>query len=891
MAIITVSSQTIDYKTDAASVVLRLRPSHNFITAEDKPIVSESVLDIACVKSTRTSSTGEIVPTLQIPSFKLDSTRDAKDYKSSFWIAEFYGDGLTLGYYEGFEMFQLPALFSTGTTATWSQIRQFNAPLTPIVYDRSTYSREQIDEITYNASLVGGRTTALETEVWGARATSVSGAGTLASLLARLNSDFAAATSRSNHTGTQSYSTITGLGTAANLNTGTGAGQIPVLDGTGKLSSSTLPAIAITDTSVVSSEVSMLALTAQVGDVAVRSDLNKSFILKGSDPTSLSNWQELLTPTDAVLSVAGRTGAVALTKSDVGLSLLANALQVSDVTSASSIISTTTDFVVDGSKTVELGINLTNLNSQIYTKDKAVLQAGISNTIAITTDDSGQTISLDVIGASNIDASSTVKGLTKLTVNPATSTNPLAVGDNDPRMSVATGSQIGLMGTADRTKLGHYPAGAFTLGDLLYASGADLAVLAGQTTPSRKFLRQTGTGTVSAAPAWDTLVAGDIPSLDASIITSGILAATRGGTGNGFTAFSGPAASTKTFTLPNASATILTDNTAVTIAQGGTGQTAKTAAFDALSPNSTLGDLSYHNGTNNVRLGGNASSAKQFLTQTGTGTVSAAPSWAAIASADVTGALGFTPVTNARTISTTSPLTGGGDLTANRTIALAGLTGLGTGNQILGMNNGASAYEYKTLNGTPNQVTVTHAANSITLALPQNVHTGASPTFAGLSLTGQLSMSSGQNIVVDGATLKTWSAGAAVQGSSGAIYLGSSTDIHLLSNTYDPAVWKYMSNGAAVAVYAFSGDFIVRNAPSGLANAAITWTERFKVSNAGNYLFSSSTESGVGVMALKTTTAPSASPSAAGFYIYVDPADNKLKARGSSGTITPLALP
>ena len=34
-------------------------------------------------------------------------------------------------------------------------------------------------------------------------------------------------------------------------------------------------------------------------------------------------------------------------------------------------------------------------------------------------------------------------------------------------------------------------------------------------------------------------------------------------------------------------------------------------------------------------------------------------------------ALGFTPVTDARTISTTSPLTGGGDLTANRTFAIA----------------------------------------------------------------------------------------------------------------------------------------------------------------------------------------------------------------------------
>jgi hypothetical protein len=39
-----------------------------------------------------------------------------------------------------------------------------------------------------------------------------------------------------------------------------------------------------------------------------------------------------------------------------------------------------------------------------------------------------------------------------------------------------------------------------------------------------------------------------------------------------------------------------------------------------------------------------------------------------------------------------------------------------------------------------------------------------------------------------------------------------------------------------------------------------------------------------------TATAPASNP-AAGFIIYVDPADNKLKARGSAGTVTVLANP
>lgn len=114
------------------------------------------------------------------------------------------------------------------------------------------------------------------------------------------------------------------LGTAASKNTGTANGNIPVVGADGKLDSSIMPAIAITDTFVVNTQAAMLALTAQVGDVAVRSDLNKSFILKTEPATALANWQELLTPVSTVTSVSGKTGTVTLTKSDVGLANIDN---------------------------------------------------------------------------------------------------------------------------------------------------------------------------------------------------------------------------------------------------------------------------------------------------------------------------------------------------------------------------------------------------------------------------------------------------------------------------------------------------------------------------------------------------------------------------------------
>ena len=79
-----------------------------------------------------------------------------------------------------------------------------------------------------------------------------------------------------------------------------------------KINSAQLPAIAITDTYTVASEVEQLALTVQKGDVAVRSDENKSYINTTGNNVSMADWQLLLTPTDAVLSVDTRTGAVTL---------------------------------------------------------------------------------------------------------------------------------------------------------------------------------------------------------------------------------------------------------------------------------------------------------------------------------------------------------------------------------------------------------------------------------------------------------------------------------------------------------------------------------------------------------------------------------------------------
>jgi hypothetical protein len=60
-------------------------------------------------------------------------------------------------------------------------------------------------------------------------------------------------------------------------------------------------------------------------------------------------------------------------------------------------------------------------------------------------------------------------------------------------------------------------------------------------------------------------------------------------------------------------------------------------------------------------------------------------------------------------------------------------------NTLMRMKSGVNVSQFVTLLGTTNQVSVAHNTSDITLSLPQNIHTGASPTFVGLTLSGALS--------------------------------------------------------------------------------------------------------------------------------------------------------
>lgn len=197
-----------------------------------------------------------------------------------------------------------------------------------------------------------------------------------------------------------------------------------------------------------------------------------------------------------------------------------------------------------------------------------------------------------------------------------------------------------------------------TLGDLIYGNiiGQSLR-LAGNTTATKKHLSQTGTGSASAVPVWDIL---DLGTIGGTVLIG------QGGTGqntkqNGFNALS-PVTTlgdliygaifgnnvrlagnitatlkvltqTGTGSVSAAPAWAVLDFTnlsgTASIAQGGTGQNSAGAAFNALSPITTLGDLIYGNVIGqSLRLAGNVTTTKLFLSQTGTGSASAVPVWA-----------------------------------------------------------------------------------------------------------------------------------------------------------------------------------------------------------------------------------------------------------------------
>ena len=217
------------------------------------------------------------------------------------------------------------------------------------------------------------------------------------------------------------------------------------LDAAGKIVTTQLPALAITNTFVVADQTAMLALTAQVGDVAVRSDLKKSFILAALPSTNLASWQELLTPTDSVLSVSGRTGAVTLGKADVSLG------NVDNTSDASKPVSTATRTALDLKQDADTAVTLAG--TQTLT-NKTLTSPAITNPTGITKSDVGlgNVVNKDTSNPVNITQTTTHRFVTDTQISAwSNSQEALGYTPLNPSNNL---SELTLTASTARTNIG-----------------------------------------------------------------------------------------------------------------------------------------------------------------------------------------------------------------------------------------------------------------------------------------------------------------------------------------------------------------------------------------------------------------------------------------------------
>ena len=161
--------------------------------------------------------------------------------------------------------------------------------------------------------------------------------------------------------------------------------------------------------------------------------------------------------------------------------------------------------------------------------------------------------------------------------------------------------------------------GGTAQGDVLYGSAADTLSALTKNTSATRYLSNTG---ASNNPAW--------AQIDLTNGVTGTLPAGNGGTGNAFFSVAGPASTVKTLTFPNANATVLTTNAAVTVGQGGTGLSS-----------TAQGDLLYSSAASTIAALAKDANATRYLSNQGT---SNNPSWNQVNLAN--GVTGNLPVGN-----------------------------------------------------------------------------------------------------------------------------------------------------------------------------------------------------------------------------------------------------
>ncbi len=257
-----------------------------------------------------------------------------------------------------------------------------------------------------------------------------------------------------------------------------------------------------------------------------------------------------------------------------------------------------------------------------------------------------------------------------------------AGGTNVEWNAVALNESAAVSGTLGATN-GGTGLNTYTLGDIVYSSASNtLAKLAGNTTTTKKFLVQTGTGSASAAPEWGTISGSDV---------SGNISGQAGSVANALTA-----------------GTYLT--------AGGTydGSAARTFAVDATDAN-TASKVVARDSSGNFSAG----------------TITATLSGSATSATTATNVAGG--AANKIVYNTSSGTTSFIDAPTSSSTYLY-------------WNGSAFAYGtvVSSLTGTSNQISVSASSGSVTLSTPQSIGTSSSVQFGSFGVGTAASGTTGE---------------------------------------------------------------------------------------------------------------------------------------------------
>ena len=349
-----------------------------------------------------------------------------------------------------------------------------------------------------------------------------------------------------------------------------------------------------------------------------------------------------------------------------------------------------------------------------------------------------------------------------------------------------------------------------SIGDTIYRGSSALAVLSANTTSTKKFLCETGTGSAGQAPVWCTIVSGDVPTLNqnttgtagsAAGLYSVVANAGSGGTGANQLAIinsSGNAVKALTTSVQGVVG-IVTANAgttgSATITQGGVAgcvfDGATTAGDYVQASTTTAGDC-HDTGSNTTPTNGSQTLGQVETTNGSGGTYNMV-----LSVGGGGGGIG-TPVSVANGGTGLSSGTSGGVLGYTASGTLASSAAL-TANQLV-IGGGAGATPTTLAAGSQYQSLVMGASNPAYGAVPLNQSAAVSGQLA--AANGGLGISTSGSTGVPSVSSGTWSIGSTLSTSLGGLGInaGSSTGaVFMSSGSTTVSTLPYSAGGTNAA--------------------------------------------------------------------------------------------